>query len=138
MTLSHPALTFTRHYVEMVLVMVAGMLVLGAGMAGVAELAGPGMDALRDDAPALVLAGMCVSMCVPMTAYMRWRGHGWTPTTEMNASMVVPTLAAIALQATGTLETTHDALMVQHVAMLPAMLAVMLARRGEYAGHAHH
>jgi hypothetical protein len=49
--------------------------------------------------------------------------------------MFVPTVAATALLAAGTLADSHAALMIQHVAMFPAMLAVMLFRLDEYTRH---
>ena len=42
---------------------------------------------------------MAFTMTVPMVAWMRYRGHSWQPTLEMAASMVIPTLIAIALSA---------------------------------------
>src|SRR3712207_448452 len=81
---------FARHYGEMVLAMVAGMIVLG-----------PPIGAIVGDGETLMLLNMGFSMTVPMVAWMRFRGHDWRPTLEMAASMVVPTLAAVALFAGG-------------------------------------
>jgi hypothetical protein len=53
----------------------------------------------------------------------------------MSGAMLVPTVAAVALLAAGALADSHAALMLQHVAMFPAMLAVMLLRPDEYTGH---
>jgi flagellar biosynthetic protein FliP len=75
-------------------------------------------------------------MTIPMVGWMRHRAHGWRPTWEMAGSMIAPTVVAIALLWSGVLSDGHTALMIQHVAMLPAMLAVMLLRRDEYTGHA--
>jgi len=128
-------LHFIRHYVEMVIAMLAGMLVLGGGFS--LALAAVGVDGgWREDAPELLLLGMAFTMTVPMVAWMRHRGHGWTPAREMTAAMFLPTFAAIALLWAGAVEGTHAPLMIQHVAMFPAMLAVMLLRRDEYTGHA--
>jgi hypothetical protein len=72
-----------------------------------------------------------------MVAWMRYRGHRWQPSLEMAASMIIPTLAAIALLATGALG--FSALMgLEHVAMLLGMLVAMLLRVDEYTSHAHH
>jgi hypothetical protein len=55
----------------------------------------------------------------------------------MAASMIIPTLAAIALLATGALG--FGALMgLEYVAMLLGMLVAMLLQVDEYTGHAHH
>jgi hypothetical protein len=131
-------LHFIRHYVEMLVAMVLGMVVLGGAFAVL--LGGIGIDVgtWRDDAPELLLLGMASTMSAPMVAWMRHRGHGWAPAWEMTASMFVPSFAAIALLWAGTVQDTHALLMIQHVAMLPAMLAAMLVRIGEYTGHARH
>jgi hypothetical protein len=68
---------------------------------------------------------------------MRHRGHGWAPSWEMAASMFVPSFAAIALLWGGVVTESGALLAIQHAAMLPAMLFVMLLRVDEYAGHHH-
>ena len=118
-----PTLHFARHYVEMVVAMLLGMLVLGLPLATLIH------------APALELLNMAVTMTVPMVAWMRYRGHGWQPAFEMSAAMFVPTFAAIGLLWAGIVEDEHTALMIQHVAMFPLMLVAMLLRRSEYTGH---
>jgi hypothetical protein len=75
---------------------------------------------------------MGVSMTVPMVAWMAHRGHGTRRGVEMAAAMLVPSAAAAALAAAGVLG-AGAALAVQHVAMVPAMLGVMLWRYDEYA-----
>jgi hypothetical protein len=113
---------FIQHYVEMVIVMFAGMAVVGLATGGM------------PDSEVLALLGMAASMTVPMVAWMRFRGHGWRPCWEMSAAMFVPTLVAIALVPV----VDFDLLMgIEHIAMLAAMLGAMLLRRDEYS-HAHH
>ena len=92
-----PAATFIRHYIEMVVVMFAGMIVLGLPGEAALKAIGSGTSELRDDAPAIVFLGMAATMTIPMVAWMRYRGHRWQPTLEMAASMIIPTLVAIAL-----------------------------------------
>jgi hypothetical protein len=129
--------TFIRHYIEMVVVMFAGMIVLGLPGEAALTALGSGTSELRDDTPAVVFLGMAATMTIPMVAWMRYRGHRWQPTLEMAASMIVPTLVAIALLAAGAL--SFEALMgLEHVAMLLGMLVAMLLRIDEYTGHAHH
>jgi hypothetical protein len=117
--------SFLRHYVEMVLAMWIGMLVLGLPAA---LLLGVEHEALR-------LFNMAVYMTVPMVAWMRYRGHGWMPSLEMSASMFLPTFAAIGLMSAGALE-FGAAMTLEHVVMFPAMLVAMLLRRDEYTVHA--
>jgi hypothetical protein len=129
--------TFIRHYVEMVIVMFAGMIVLGLPGEAALHAIGSGTSELRETAPATVFLGMATTMTVPMVAWMRYRGHHWQPTLEMAASMVIPTLVAIALLAANL--AGFDALMgLEHVAMLLGMLVAMLLRVDEYAGHHPH
>src|SRR5690349_1818468 len=98
-----PSLTFVRHYIEMVIVMFAGMVVLGLPGEAALSAIGSGASELRHDAPYLVFLGMAATMTIPMVAWMRYRGHRWQPTLEMAASMIVPTLIAIALLAAGAM-----------------------------------
>jgi hypothetical protein len=106
------------------------MLALGAAGASSAEL--------KAEAPALLLLGMGVTMTVPMVAWMRYRGHGWAPSNEMAASMLIPTAAVIGLLWAGFVADIGTLLAIEHVVMLPAMLAAMLLRRDDYSGHMHH
>ncbi len=128
-----PTTRFLGHYVEMVLVMVAGMLVLGSALALVASAFGATPAVLGRDAPAAVLLGMGFSMTAPMVWWMRRRGHSWAANREMAGAMIAPTLGAVALLAPGAVGDLDTLLAIQHVAMLPAMLAVMLLRRTEYS-----
>jgi len=131
----HKALHFTRHYAEMIAAMFLGMFVLGGALTLALSPVGIDVGSWREEAPALLLLGMALTMSAPMVAWMRYRGHGWVPAWEMTASMFVPTVAAIALLEAGTLGDTHAAMMIQHVGMFPAMFLVMLIRLDEYTRH---
>ena len=128
---------FARHYAEMVLVMFLGMAVLGPPAGLALGLFDSSWSELREDSPAAMLLLMAGTMTVPMAAWMRWRGHGWRPTNEMSASMIVPTLAVIGLDAAGLMSDVGTMLLVEHVAMLLGMLAVMALRPSEYSTHHH-
>jgi hypothetical protein len=128
---------FIRHYVEMVVAMFLGMVVLGIPGEGALHAVGTSTSALRTDAPAVVFLGMALTMTVPMVAWMRYRGHGWRPCWEMAASMFVPTFAVIGLMAGGIVDDFMTLMSIEHVAMFPSMLVAMLARPGEYTGGAH-
>jgi hypothetical protein len=127
-----------RHYVEMVVAMFAGMVVLGVPAGWALAAFGSGSSELSGNAPALMLLGMAVTMTAPMVAWMRYRGHGWRANVEMAASMVLPTFAAILLLAVGVMTDIGTLLVVEHVAMLVGMLAAMLLRRDEYTQHHGH
>jgi hypothetical protein len=120
---------FARHFGEMLLAMFAGMAVLG----GLARLgfAAAGSD-LSDSSAGLRVLLMGFNMTVPMVGWMSYRGHARERNAEMAASMVVPSLLAAGLAWTGVLG-LMGAMTVQHVVMIPAMLAVMLWRYEEYA-----
>ena len=130
---------FARHYVEMVIAMMAGMLVLGLPAEGLLQAAGSSTSDLSDTAPGVVLAGMGVFMTIPMVGWMRHRGHAWRPAWEMAASMLLPTAGVLVLLGTGAMTDFHGLMGLLHVVMLPAMLVAMLLRVGEYThDHAAH
>ena len=123
---------FLRHYGEMVVVMVLGMMVLGMPLGAALEAVVSGAT----EKPAVMLLGMGVTMTVPMVAWMRLKhGHGWRASNEMAASMIVPTILAIAAHAAGA-ASLDTILLVEHVVMLAAMYGVMLLRPHEYT-HVH-
>ncbi len=124
---------FARHYVEMVVAMFLGMAVLGALVLVVLGAAGVSSAELHHDLPALMLFGMGVTMTVPMVGWMRYRGHGWRPSAEMAASMLVPTFGVMALLWAGLLTDIGALMTIEHVVMLPSMLVAMLLRREEYS-----
>ena len=127
---------FARHYVEMVVAMFLGMVVVGLPASMGLDALGMSSSELRNDAPALMLSGMGVTMTVPMVAWMRYRGHSWQPSTEMAASMLIPTVGVIALLWGGLVTDLGTLLVIEHVVMLPSMLVAMLLRLDEYT-HQH-
>jgi hypothetical protein len=137
--MTHSTRHFIRHYIEMLVAMFVGMFALG--MPAVAGLGALGMSSaeLRADAPALLLFGMGVTMTIPMVAWMRYRGHGWGPSNEMAASMLIPTAGVVGLLGAGLVTEMGTLLAIQHVVMFPSMLVAMLLRREEYShgGHGH-
>jgi hypothetical protein len=135
-TLTPATKHFVRHYLEMVVAMFAGMVVLGIPLEAGLHAIGSSTSDLHHSAPAVVLLGMAATMTVPMVALMRLRGHAWRPCWEMSASMFLPTFAAIALMGSGLIG-FGLAMTLEHVVMLPAMLVAMLLRPEEYSGHGH-
>jgi hypothetical protein len=136
--ISPPTRRFIRHYVEMVIAMFAGMIVLGIPGEAALRAAGYSSSDLQADAPAVALLAMAIIMTVPMVAWMRRMGHGWRPCNEMAAGMFLPTFLVIGLMVAGAAE-FGTAMGLEHVIMLPAMLVAMLLRREEYSrDHGHH
>jgi hypothetical protein len=114
--------TFVRHFVEMVLAMVVGMVVL--------DPLWPLSPAVADrtDVSALVTA---TNMAVAMAVWMWHRGHGRTAVAEMTTAMYVPFLLLLVPWWAGLI-TDRAVLIGGHLLMLPAMLLAMLRRAGEY------
>ena len=114
-----------RHYVEMVLAMTVGMVVLGAAR-----------DALGWTVPFAGYPGtwfllMATDMAIGMVVWMRIRRHGWPGTLEMSAAMYVPAVLLPLVWA--GLVGSMTFMVVAHVLMFLAMGAVLLRRRNEYA-----
>jgi flagellar biosynthetic protein FliP len=107
---------FIRHFLEMVVAMMAGMLPLGL----IYVTLSPAIPILEDLAVATAL--MSIFMTVPMVAWMRHRCHTWRQTAEMSAAMLAPSVPLMALDMWGP----------AHVAMILGMLGLMLYRRDEY------
>jgi hypothetical protein len=123
---------FARHFGEMVLAMLLGMVVLGGLAEVVFALAG---SSLSDQPGGTQVMLMGFNMTLPMLLWMSHRGHTAARTVEMALSMIVPSLAAAALAWAGALG-SGAALGVQHAVMIPAMLGVMLWRYQDYS-HPH-
>ncbi len=112
-----------RHYVEMVVAMVAGMFALGP----LWDLVWPGWTD-RTEIHVLVMA---TNMAIGMGAWMRFRGHSWIAIGEMSAAMYVPFLVLFVPYWAGAVS-ADTVMTVGHVLMLPAMAAAMLWRPAEY------
>jgi hypothetical protein len=132
-TLSPPpdrrARTFVLHVGEMLLVMLAGMAVLGGVTEGVLAMLG---SSLSNASVAVHASVMGFNMTAPMIWWMRRRGHTARQTAEMAGSMIVPTLLAIGLYSAEVVPGSAVPA-IQHVVMIPAMVGVMLARYDHYA-----
>lgn len=119
---------FLRHFVEMFVAMMVGMPVFGMPLRGLqGALLGPSSVGI----PELRALGMATAMTVAMVIWMRFRGHTSRATTEMAAAMVVPTVALFPVYWAGIIS---GGMLVglEHVLMVPSMLAVMVFRRSEY------
>jgi hypothetical protein len=122
---------FTRHLLEMVVAMVAGMGVLGVAIWALGEPPGYAN-------PLVEYGLMGVFMSVPMVAWMRRRGHAWSDAGEMTAAMLFPMFAVVVpveLGVTGYVPgLSEDSLMMlSHVAMIAGMVALMVYRWDRYA-----
>jgi hypothetical protein len=117
-------LRFLRHFGEMVLAMLLGMVVFDVVTGAILIPMGPEVSALA----------MAVAMTIPMVAWMRIRKHAWRLNVEMAGAMIVPTVVLIAVSALGLLPRA-SLMLGTHLLMLPTMLAVMLYRWRDYTCH---
>lgn len=134
MAKSHSAGIFIRHFFEMFLAMVIGML-----FGGIAFWAAAGATGTFDEAgarlPTLLLIFIAFFMTVPMVAWMRVRGHIWRICSEMAAAMIIPAIPFILL--TWFRVITWPVCGLYCVVTIPAMIIAMLLRRSEYSQHRH-
>jgi hypothetical protein len=122
---------FTRHLLEMVAAMMAGMAVLGVAIWALGEP--PGYSNL------LVKYGlMGAAMAAPMVAWMRHRGHSWSDGLEMTVAMLAQMFAVVLPVELGVVGLSgHALMMLSHVAMIGGMVALMVYRWDRYAHGAH-
>jgi hypothetical protein len=124
---------FVRHFVEMLLAMVVGMVTL----LPLWELVTGGQpDAAwvhRAEVDSLVMA---TAMALPMALWMRFRGHRAAPIVEMSLAMYAGFVVLFPFLWLGALD-AGGVMMIGHVLMLVFMVGAMLARYGEYS-HSHH
>jgi hypothetical protein len=120
-------LHFTRHLLEMVAAMLAGMAVLGVAIWVLGEP--PGYSNL------LVRYGLMGGfMAAPMVGWMRYRRHSWSEGGEMTAAMLLPMFAVVVLVELGVVGLGgHSLMMLSHVAMIGGMALLMVYRFDRYA-----
>jgi hypothetical protein len=125
---------FLRHYIEMVVAMVAGMMIMGAAESALLNPVGWADVRAQPELDALIMA---TNMTIPMVGWMCYRGHSWMANAQMAAAMYLPFVAFFPLLWLGLL--SDMGLMVAgHVLMVPAMTVAMLWRVEEYTGHHAH
>jgi putative intracellular protease/amidase len=126
-TRNRPVVRFVGHYVEMVIAMFAGMLLLDP-LWGLFLPPNPGTDV-----DVLVMAA---DMVIGMSIWMRVRHHGWAAVAEMGLAMFAPFLILLVPYWFGVL--AGDVVMsAGHVLMFVFMALAMLRRREEYTRHTH-
>ena len=129
-TLRRPALRrFVRHYLEIVVAAVAGMVVLGPVASMLLNPIGWAGLLAHVETYSLVMA---TNMTVATAAWMRFRRHGWAAIGEMAVAMYAPFLVLFPPLWLGALS-VNGLMVLGHVLMLLAIAAVMSQRRDEYA-----
>jgi hypothetical protein len=124
-----PGLRFARHFGEMAVAMMVGMMAGGLIFFGATGLAAA--DAMRQHAVAFVVV-QAIAMSAAMVAWMRYRGHTWNGCWVMTLAMVIPAAPLVALRLADVISGPICGLYC--LATYLAMLAVMLYRRNEYRG----
>ena len=115
------ARSVARHFGEMVLAMLAGMLTLYPAWTLVAGSGGIGWPE-RVEVDTLAMA---TAMALPMSGWMLYRGHRTAAVVEMSAAMYAGFLVFLPLFWAGAI-TPATLLTLGHVAMLLLMLVVTL------------
>ena len=113
-----------RHYLEMVVAMLVGMVALGP----LESLVWPHLNDRHD----VMVIVMATNMAISMSGWMWFRRHSRIAIAEMAAAMYLPFLVLLVPFWAGALG-EHAMMTWGHVLMLPAMAAVMLLRPDEYA-----
>lgn len=122
---------FFRHFVEMTLAMMVGMIVSAAVFLSAVGMTAA--QAMRQHAVLFVVL-QALGMTIAMVAWMRHRGHGWRSCSEMGAAMVVPAIPLILLRLAGTIS---GPICGAYCALsILAMVLVMLYRRSDYGSAA--
>jgi sulfite exporter TauE/SafE len=122
-----PRLRFVLHFGEMVVAMYLGMYLLDMPCGMVISALG---YSTSDPVTGALL--MSATMTVPMVLWMRVRGHSWERSGEMGAVMVIPAIVIVGSATAGVISRDGLAGTVMDP-MIPAMLALMVYRRSEYA-----
>lgn len=115
---------FVRHFLEMVVAMLAGMYLLGPVWSLMPDLP------MSIEVHAVVMA---TNMAIGMAVWMRVRGHGWIGIVEMSSTMYLAFLVLLVPYWLGLIGDS-DVMTGGHLLMLPLMLAAMLRRRHDYGG----
>jgi hypothetical protein len=120
---------FWRHFVEMLGIMVAGMIVTGAIFLAVVGL--ESWDEITSVYPNQALLAMAFGMTAPMVGWMLYRGMGWKNSYEMVLAMVLPVVPFLCLV---WFNVTKSAQCGAYCAVTVfAMLALMRYRKSEYS-----
>ena len=123
---------FAVHYLQMVLAMIAGMIVLIPGWTWATRGRSLGWLAGAEGQALLMASAMAVGMAV----WMRLRRHRWQHILEMSASMYGAFVVLFPFLWLSLLD-GGEVLLSGHVLMLVTMLVPMLARLDVYTADHH-
>jgi hypothetical protein len=129
---------FIRHLLEMCLAMcIGGIPLIILFFVGAAKI---GYPRLLEQSPELSVLAVGFILSLPMTAWMRYRGHEWQPTLEMASTTIVLAILLVGLGWFGILAKSNLFEWMTRLAC-PVMIIPMLFRlelyKGHHAGHQH-
>ena len=124
---------FLRHFGEMMLAMILGMMVLGMAFRGIhIAVFGTGFAEAWRSHTELAVFAMTFNMTLPMMLWMRHRGHSWERCGEMGGAMVAAAVIALVPFWLGFLPGGAP-VGLEMLLMVPAMLLAMFYRVDEYS-----
>lgn len=124
---------FTRHLLEMVIAMFAGMALLGVVLAVFGQPPGYGTNLIAR------YGMMGVFMAAPMVGWMRYRGHTWPDGLAMTLAMLLPMFALVVPVELGVAKhvpglSEGSLMLLTHAAMIGGMAGLMVVG---WDRHAH-
>jgi hypothetical protein len=123
---------FIWHFLEMCVTMCIGGITLNLlFFLGAAKI---GYPDLLEQAPEFSLLAIGINLAVPMTAWMRFRGHEWRPTLEMASTSIILPILLINAAWLGIIPESSRLDWLTKLAC-PVMLIPMLFRLDLYSGH---
>jgi hypothetical protein len=125
---------FIWHFIEMCLTMCIGGITLNVlFFLGAAKIGYPN---LLERFPEFSLLAIGINLAIPMTAWMRFRGHDWRSTLEMASTSIILPILLIAAAWLGIIPESSRLEWLTALAC-PAMIIPMLFRLNHYTGHHH-
>jgi hypothetical protein len=130
---------FVWHLLEMCLAMcIGGIPLIILFFVGAAKIGYPN---LFQESPELSVLAVGFLLALPMTAWMRFRGHDWQSTLEMASTTIILAILLVALGWLGILARSSLFEWLTRFAC-PVMIIPMLFRlemyMGNHASHSHH
>src|SRR5919108_4887204 len=123
---------FLWHFLEMCLAMcIAGITLNVLFFLGAAQIGYPN---LLERFPEFSLLVIGINLALPMTAWMRFRGHEWHPTLEMASTSIILPILLIGAGWLGIVP-EGSRLTLLKILACPVMLIPMLFRLDLYTGH---
>ena len=127
---------FIWHFLEMCVTMCVGGITLNVLFFwGAAKI---GYPDLLERFPEFAILAIGINLAVPMTVWMRFRGHAWRPTLEMASTSIILPILLIAAAWLGIIPESSQLELLTNL-VCPIMIIPMLFRLDHYTGrHTDH